>query len=73
MQINLPHNPALTEEQHAHITGIIERFAYDAYEKYVAGQLEHGGNLWEKDVLKEARQETLDLVVYLDTEIMKRS
>ena len=33
--------------------------------KYVRGQLEHGGNLFEKPVLHEAIHEAVDLFTYL--------
>jgi len=55
----------MTEHQCDHIEGVIKRFAERAYEKYAAGQEEHGGDLWRKDiVLEELKSEAIDFVVY---------
>jgi hypothetical protein len=35
--------------------------------KYVAGQQEHGGELWRKPILGELLEETIDLAVYAET------
>lgn len=58
----------LTQEQEEHLTGLTTRFATHVTRKYLKGAQEHGGNLWEKDgLLQEAKDEVVDLWVYLDT------
>lgn len=51
-----------------HLQGIIGRFVEHFTEKYLKGQKEHGGNLWEKPgMLKMLRQEHLDSIAYDDS------
>lgn len=58
----------MTSDQQAHLQRILSEFTKDASEKYISGQKEHGGNLWEKPgMLDNAIQEVLDLAVYLYT------
>lgn len=67
-QLRAKYGQNMTEQQCLHIEGIIERFGDRVYAKYAKGQQEHQGDLWAKAVvLDEAINETLDLVVYLDT------
>lgn len=69
----MPQNPtmktsALTTQQLAHLSRIVNAFAKEASDKYVTGQIEHGGNLWEKPhMLDNAILEAIDLVIYLYT------
>ena len=52
----------------AHLARILARVNADMRAKYEAGQIEHGGNLWEKPgMLEQAIAEVLDLAVYLYT------
>jgi hypothetical protein len=52
----------------AHLARIITHVTRDIDAKYRAGQIEHGGNLWEKPgMLEQAIAEALDLCVYLYT------
>lgn len=52
----------------AHVDRILSKFNADLLAKYEAGQVEHGGNLWEKPgILDHAIEEAIDLVVYLYT------
>lgn len=46
---------------------ILDRFSADLTAKYEKGQAEHGGNLWEKDMLDFAIEEAIDMVTYLYT------
>lgn len=58
----------------AHLQRILSEFNADARAKYEAGQLEHGGNLWEKPgMLDHAIEEAIDLVVYLYTKREQRA
>lgn len=64
----------MKKKHYEHINGITERFKRDAYRKYVKGQKEHGGNLYDMpsvELLKEIRNEILDLVIYFDTLVGK--
>lgn len=52
----------------AHLARILDTLNADLRAKYEAGQVEHGGNLWEKPgMLEQAIAEVLDLAVYLYT------
>lgn len=52
----------------AHLSRILDQLTADLRAKYEAGQIEHGGNLWEKPgMLEQAIEEVLDLAVYLYT------
>jgi len=63
----------VTAEQDAHLNRIVTRLSADLRAKYEAGQIEHGGNLWEKPgMLENAYAEVLDLAVYLLTAIEQR-
>jgi len=48
-----------------HIAAIKTDLGKEIEEKYMAGQKEHGGKLWRKQVLPFAWEEVLDLPVYL--------
>ena len=51
-----------------HLQQIREAFCRDLERKYRAGQLEHGGRMWEKaGMLSHAIDEVVDLVAYLYT------
>ena len=51
-----------------HLREVREAFWLDLDRKYRAGQLEHGGRMWEKSgMLNHAIDEVVDLVVYLYT------
>lgn len=55
-------------EHEAHAERILTKFNADLRAKYEAGQIEHGGNLWEKPgMLEHAIEEAIDMVVYLYT------
>lgn len=61
---------SMTQEQEAHVQGILKDFNEKAYAKYVAGQAEHGGNLFDMPKLKLidcALEEAIDQYVYLYT------
>lgn len=61
-------NSGLGAGQAAHLARILQNVTADLCAKYEAGQIEHGGNLWEKPGLLEAAiEEALDLCVYLYT------
>lgn len=51
----------------AHAEDILNTFFIDAKNKYLAGQIEHGGRLWRKPVLPMLYAEVLDLPIYLLT------
>jgi len=52
----------------AHLARILSQLTADVRAKYEAGQIEHGGNLWEKPgMLEQALEEVIDLAVYLYT------
>lgn len=47
-----------------HINMIKIRSGNELDSKYREGQEEHGGNLWEKPMAHQIREETLDLITY---------
>ena len=58
----------LEPEPREHIKRVIREFAAEASEKYVNGQIEHGGYLPSMGVsviLNHAIEEAIDMVVYL--------
>jgi len=58
----------MTEVQEHHLRTVKERFAELVDKKYRAGQVEHGGNLWQKNGLIDFTiEEAIDQVVYLLT------
>ncbi len=65
----LPAISAASRDAHlAHLRQIQRQVMTDLRRKYLKGQKEHGGNLWQKPgLLDEAINEALDLVVYLYT------
>lgn len=58
----------MTPEHEAHLAHLKAVIAADIDAKYRAGQIEHGGNIWEKPgMLDHAIEEVLDMAVYLYT------
>lgn len=65
-------SPGLTNEQNQHVTRLQSKFSNLLKAKYEAGAREHGGNLWDVDVLDllyNLRDEVIDAFVYLQTAI----
>lgn len=63
----------MTVPQRAHLDRIRARVDADLSAKYIAGQAEHGGNLWDKPgLLEEAIKEAIDQVIYLYTLLERR-
>lgn len=60
----------LDGRQQLHVNQLARDFVEAMVAKYSAGQVEHGGNLWEMDedrLLDHAINEAIDQVVYLLT------
>jgi len=60
----------MTKEQEAHLAAIKARFCAEVDLKYRKGQREHGGDLFRLNIsslLREMKQEILDLYVYADS------
>ena len=57
----------MNPEQEAHLQRLKDEFLQLIDSKYRKGQAEHGGDLFERDLLGEAILETVDLMVYLLT------
>ena len=66
------HTRELTEPQRRHLLSLIERIVPAIIDKYVKGAVEHGGNLWDLDCLKEEFQEHIDGLIYNMAEQVKR-
>ena len=65
----------MNEEHHQHFHQLMFALQQLAEVKYEKGQLDHGGNIWDKtDEELEAEEllEMIDLVIYRMTRIMKR-
>ncbi len=62
----------MNEAQEAHLANIHNNLFQDLDIKYRKGQREHGGNLWDRDVLKDIVDESLDLITYAYTADFKR-
>jgi hypothetical protein len=60
----------MTKPQEAHLAAIKARFSSEVDGKYRRGQREHGGDLFRLNIsslLREIKQEILDLYVYADS------
>lgn len=58
----------MTKEQEFHLEELKKEFCSLVDVKYRVGVKKHGGDIWEKDnLLDEAINEAIDLVVYLLT------
>ena len=58
----------MTTEQNEHLARVKTNFTELATDKYIKGQSQHGGNLWEKkNLIDMAIDEAIDQVIYLLT------
>jgi len=57
----------MSPEHQKHLATIVKDLTHDVQEKYIKGQLEHGGALWRRPVWKDAWEEILDLCTYMHT------
>jgi hypothetical protein len=60
----------MTKQQEAHLAKIKANFQDEVDAKYRKGQKEHGGDLFRlniADLLREIKQEIVDLYVYADS------
>ena len=57
----------MTKEQQAHLNEITSTLTKRVKAKYERGQIEHGGNLWERPVFRDLIDETTDLNTYVGT------
>ena len=57
----------MTQNQEQHLEDIKRSFCEEVDAKYRAGQKEHGGNLWDRDVVPDINNEAIDLVTYAYT------
>lgn len=60
----------MNEKQREHINLIIQDFKEKAYPKYEKGVMEHGGNIWDMNLMELvdcALEEAIDSYVYLTT------
>ncbi len=55
----------LDSENQKFVVDTLQEFVFEAVVKYVKGQKEHGGKLWERDCLEEAKLENIDQMWYL--------
>lgn len=63
-------SPDLTVGQRQHLEQVIRDFVYHTTDKYIKGQIEHGGNLYEKSIdflLDQMEMEAIDQFVYVRT------
>lgn len=65
----------MTHEQESHLDRIKTQALAMIDSKYRRGQAEHGGNIWDqnKNLLDNAIEEAIDMVVYLLSEKEKRN
>lgn len=57
-----------TPEHQQHLDGLTKRFTDMVALKYINGNNEHGGKIWtKKHLIRMAKEEAVDLWVYLDT------
>jgi hypothetical protein len=66
IEIEIPDSIAmLSKENQDFVIDGLESFCWDATTKYIQGQKEHGGNLWDRDCLSECSKENIDQFWYL--------
>lgn len=62
--------PRITQDHLDHIDRLTNNFKLRATEKYKAGVIEHGGNIWDMpliDLINNLEEELIDAWVYLQT------
>lgn len=65
---HLPRSDDMTPDRERHLAAILESASALMENKFRAGQVEHGGNIWEKPgMLRHALEEAADLFPYLLT------
>lgn len=58
----------MTPDREAHLQRMQEKFIALSRSKYEAGQIEHGGKMWEKSgMIEHAKEEIIDLWHYITT------
>jgi hypothetical protein len=57
---------SLPDRSKVQLNGLLSRTLHAITNKYIDGQLEHGGFLLDRDCLHEAYAEALDLITYID-------
>jgi hypothetical protein len=58
----------LTPDREAHLQGMQDKFVQMSRQKYEAGQIEHGGLMWEKPgMLEHLKEELVDAWHYVCT------
>ena len=62
-------DPAVIIQLHKYL----QQFADRAVKKFIAGQIEHGGNIEDRDCLNEAMDEVIDLVFYLSAALESKT
>ncbi len=60
-------NGNLTDAEYTHMRSCIVEFGEKMHDKYIAGQQQHGGNLWLKPLTSEILEEVVDLAHYVTT------
>lgn len=58
-------HPVLNDEQLDFLASNLTEFVESASKKYLVGQLEHGGDIKDRPLLKESKKEVIDLWHYL--------
>lgn len=54
----------LTPQQRGEMAVALADFVEDSIKKFINGQIEHGGNIADRDLDKEIRAETIDIFWY---------
>jgi hypothetical protein len=62
----------MNELQESHLQSILDKVRSGIDFKYRKGQQEHGGNLWDRDVIQDAIDESIDQITYAYTIDYKR-
>ena len=61
----------LSESTQADMAYSLTNFVIDATDKFIKGQIEHGGELQNRDLAKEIKQEQIDLFWYTEAQNWK--
>ena len=60
------YNKVLSDEKTLQIVGSLGIFVNHAICKYIKGQIEHGGDITDRDLHEEIQQEIIDLFFYTE-------
>ncbi len=65
-------NPEIPKHAQELLADVLDKIIHNTIEKFERGQMEHGGSLLERDLIKDIHDEAIDQLVYATCEQIKR-